>query len=98
MLRDADAGIGHLELHHFSIREVSRRDRHRALLGELDGIIDEILEDMPKFSSIHANDGKFRRDLPNELDVVRQGVLVKCSDLTEKLPKIDFLQLDMEHL
>ena len=102
LLRDADAGIGHLEAQLPVL--VERLDAHHDLagLGELDGIARQIDEHLPQPHRIAAHGGRHRGlDLAAQFEALgaraqHQNFDRLLDDLAQ--PELDVLELELARL
>ena len=55
-MRDADAAVGHLNLHEIGCRRgQAQRHRHRPLIGEFDRVANKVQHDLPQLALVPQN-------------------------------------------
>ena len=75
--RNADAGVADRELDMSVTGKLASRHGHRALVGKLKRIVDEVLQDMFEFIAIAVQQRKIGRKVPLDANFFSERIIVE---------------------
>src|SRR3990170_8249375 len=90
---NADPGIRYFELHCLSFGNITGRDCDRAFLGELDGVVDEILENLLELWTVSPYYRKLRGMFKFDDEVSGSRGIIAIVKIAKEILKINLMAL-----